>query len=596
MQLATARGCPSASADRCTHSFLGHFVPTTKLDPVVKAHFIQGQLLRSLEAAETSVRAVRTAAFLAVGVQPPASSPPVDPQDDYQLDVEAQRALSELVRRSDLSLADTIRVWRGQTATDPRPNKALCPDPLEWLLVGYEQQSLVLKSIRRGIQHCFHPHGAVIPHGQDIERSNHKSAVVLANCLLHSIRDGQDLGTYMVVDKDVAARWPAIRISRFGCVPKADADPRTEARVIHDLSFPRGASVNDASNQADLPPLSYEHVAALARRIESIKVRNPHATVKIKRGDVKAAFRNLFGHVDVCAKFAGSLPRQGAVVVDLALPFGWTGSPAHYGVFGCAITFLVRRESPATLVPGRSDRERFYCYTWVDDDVLVEQDHDDRLELCEVALRLAMLAVLGPRSINEPKFTHWSTQSRALGLDWDTTTRTVSMPPDKIAKALLRIRELLQSPGVSRTSLSQVLGSLRHVCSCIRSARPFFQRIAALYRRSPRWSRRPLSAGAKLDVLWFEYILVHGQLQGAPLRYFGALSEPDVHIYMDASDSGLCALHPASQAFLRVQFDEEERALIARNAFSPSTYGSNFPQYSQSCAGDTLGSQWSRIR
>nr|KAE8931593.1 hypothetical protein PF009_g18339 [Phytophthora fragariae] len=37
---------------------------------------------------------------------------------------------------------------------------------------------------------------------------------------------------------------------------------------------------------------------------------------------------------------------------------------------------------------------------------------------------------------------------------------------------------------------------------------------------------------------------------------------------MDASYSGLCALHPASQAFLRVQFDEEERALIARNASS----------------------------
>ncbi|KAE9056022.1 hypothetical protein PF010_g31919 [Phytophthora fragariae] len=199
-------------------------------------------------AAETSVRAVRTAAFLAAGVQPPASSPPVDPHDDYQLDVEAQRALSELVRRSNLSLADTIRVWSGQTATDPRPNKALCPDPLEWLLVGYEQQSLVLESIRTGIQHFFHPHGAVISRGQDIERSNHKSAAVLENSLLHSIRDGQVLGTYMVVDKDVATRWPAICISPFGCVPKADADPRTEARVIHDLSFPRGASVNDASN------------------------------------------------------------------------------------------------------------------------------------------------------------------------------------------------------------------------------------------------------------------------------------------------------------------------------------------------------------
>lgn len=137
-----------------------------------------------------------------------------------------------------MSLADTIRIWRGQTATDTRPNKALCPEQLEWLLVGYEHQALVLASIRAGVQHCFRPHQAAPTRGSATTHSNHKSAQAMEHALLRSIREGQDLGTYMVVDRDVAEAWPAIRISPFGCVPKADADPRLEARVTHDLSFP----------------------------------------------------------------------------------------------------------------------------------------------------------------------------------------------------------------------------------------------------------------------------------------------------------------------------------------------------------------------
>ncbi|KAG3154916.1 hypothetical protein PC116_g16994 [Phytophthora cactorum] len=37
---------------------------------------------------------------------------------------------------------------------------------------------------------------------------------------------------------------------------------------------------------------------------------------------------------------------------------------------------------------------------------------------------------------------------------------------------------------------------------------------------------------------------------------------------MDASNTGLCAIHPAAKEFLRVQFDEDERAMIAGNQFS----------------------------
>lgn len=279
----------------------------------------------------------------------------------------------------------------------------------------------------------------------------------------------------MVVDIDVAESGGDLMYSPFGCVPKADTDSSKEARVIHDLSFPVDASVNDPSDPAELPLLVYEHIGAIARRIEDLKRRSPSTPIQLMRGDVKWAFKHVRGHPSVCTKFAGLVPTQNTAVIDLALPFGWTGSPAHYGVFGSAISFLVRRESPSSMQPGGLDTDLFFCFDWVGDHMLVEEDVGHRLELCECALRLAMLAVLGPRFINHKQFTAWSSQDRALGLDWDTEHQTVSIPEDKIAKALRRICTAQQKLSATRTELSQLLGSLRHVCSCIRPAKkPFF--------------------------------------------------------------------------------------------------------------------------
>uniref|UniRef100_H3GN24 Uncharacterized protein n=1 Tax=Phytophthora ramorum TaxID=164328 RepID=H3GN24_PHYRM len=38
LRFISAQGCPSQSPDRCSLPFLGHFIPTTQLDPIVKAH------------------------------------------------------------------------------------------------------------------------------------------------------------------------------------------------------------------------------------------------------------------------------------------------------------------------------------------------------------------------------------------------------------------------------------------------------------------------------------------------------------------------------------------------------------------------------
>ncbi|KAG3102357.1 hypothetical protein PI125_g14196 [Phytophthora idaei] len=120
--------------------------------------------------------------------------------------------------------------------------------------------------------------------------------------------------------------------------------------------------------------------------------------VCIMKGDVKGAFRHLILASASVRWMGARLPQSWALVVDTSAPFGWSGSPPYYAAFGRAISWLLGRESPSSLSGGaNSDTETFFPYEWVDDHVLVEADTPGRLDAASSALRLAMLAILGPR-------------------------------------------------------------------------------------------------------------------------------------------------------------------------------------------------------
>ncbi|EGZ30159.1 hypothetical protein PHYSODRAFT_476324 [Phytophthora sojae] len=232
----------------------------------------------------------------------------------------------------------------------------------------------------------------------------------------------------------------------------------------------------------------------------------------IMKGDVKGAFRHLMlasGHV---RWMAATIPELGVLIVDMSAPVGWTSSPAFYGAFGGAITWLV--------------------------------------------------TILGPGAINEDNFSSWESSLQVLGLVFDIAARTVSMPREKIAKALVRVQSLAIQQHITRTQLQQLLGSLRHVCSCLRAAKPFYQRLHAASIRAPRYGRIAVENSMVCDLQWFTMILTHGRLQQLPLARFTDQQPIDVHLYMDASNSGLAVFNPATQQYIQVRFDEEEQARI----------------------------------
>ncbi|KAE9013574.1 hypothetical protein PR001_g15373 [Phytophthora rubi] len=184
-----------------------------------------------------------------------------------------------------------------------------------------------------------------------------------------------------------------------------------------------------------------------------------------------------------------------------------------------------------------------------------------------------MVGVLGPNACNEEKFSSWFRVGKTLGLVWNLDNMTLCIPPEKLRKAQQRLRAMLTSSKTSRRRLNELLGSLRHITTCIPAAKAFFQRIATLARLTPRFVTVAVSSDAKDDLKWFLVILNESRLNAVPLSRFILTEEPMWHVFMDASDFGLCCLLPARKQFIQVEFSALEKSRIAQ---SKSELGDEF--------------------
>lgn len=508
------------------------------------------------------------------------------PASGNGIDVGRQHAIAALVNHRGLSLASTVALLRGETASDPRPNKALRPDFLRQVYGTYDHGELLISMAVEGVRVPM----VGVPRRPPF-LCNHTSARDSARVVASKIGSGQRDGTYLVSLRSTARLWPELICSPFGLVPKDGAPLDSDGRLVHDLSFPFGASVNSFTSQASLPDVTWRSVATIACHITAMAAAYPSVRLMGRCGDVKSAFRHLPTHRESVCAFGNISREHNAAVVDLALPFGWTGSPKFYGVVGNAMSWLLGQQSPASINPHvYTDTTPFFAYEWVDDHVLIEPDTPGRLESAELAFRLIVLATLGPEGLNEKKFPAWAPTFKALGLVWDLDAHTTTMPRDKLQKARLRVLTMLEGTRTTRRLLQQLLGSLRHVCSCVPQARPFFQRLHFAACRAPPFGYVLLSPDTRLDLEWFVVILQPARFTGIPTSFFAEPPVPDTHLYMDASDDALVVLDPNRRRFIRVVFDVEERAMIAAiknqsklNEPPTAFSGSSIGQFSTNC-------------
>lgn len=109
-------------------------------------------------------------------------------------------------------------------------------------------------------------------------------------------------------------------------------------------------------------------------------------------GNVNGAVRMSFDHV---GRFGGTIPELGILVVDLCYP---ENSLSSYWVSGTAISHLYASSLPVWLLQPKVAKDNSDAKAWCGD---LEPDIGSRLPGAQLALRSAMVTVLGPDAWND---------------------------------------------------------------------------------------------------------------------------------------------------------------------------------------------------
>ncbi|POM74129.1 Secreted protein [Phytophthora palmivora] len=238
--------------------------------------------------------------------------PPPSPTPDVQAELQALR--DEVIRLRGFVAASSTTVDDGAvavTATATAPNARDEPPPPE----------------PRYLTNSSFPDGWKKAKGDHNPPQTH---------LLAASRMSRTFGS--VLDMDLLEQWPEIVISPFGVVDKGNEDATSSGRTIHDLSFPEGSSINDCTDEDSITKSDYRYCDAVATEILRAKYNHPGAEIHVMACDV-----------------------ADALVIEISSPFGWTGSPGFYEIFGGAISHIHGSHTNTICPTG------FFNYHWVDD-------------------------------------------------------------------------------------------------------------------------------------------------------------------------------------------------------------------------------------
>ena len=264
--------------------------------------------------------------------------------------------------------------------------------------------------------------------------------------------EGRMLGPFSL------GQLPGLHVNRMGVVLKGHAPGRW--RLITDLSYPEGASVNDGipPELCSLKYTSVEAVAAMAQRrgkralLAKLDIRSAYRLIPVNPQD-----RHLLG-----------IEWRGARYADGSLPFGLRSAPKIFSAVADALQWVML-DSGVSIVdhylddfvtmgtPGSSECRR---------------NLERILAVCaDLGVPLAMDKLEGPAQC-----------LTFLGIELDTQVGVMRLPADKLS----RLKDLLAHwslrKSCRRQQLESLIGTLQHACRVVKPGRAFLRRAIDLLR------------------------------------------------------------------------------------------------------------------
>ena len=369
---------------------------------------------------------------------------------------------------------------------------------------------LFAEYITRGIQHGFR---VGFDYSFPLRPARHNMPSAAAHPDVINKYVGDEIAGGRIFGPFPKGEIPNLQINRMGVVPKGHTPGRW--RLITDLSFPEGASVNDGIDP-HLCSLQYTSVDRVARAAQSLGKGALLAKI-----DIKSAYRLIPIHPD--DRCLLGFEWQGAHFIDGVLPFGLRSAPIIFTAVADALEWIVRQR-------GVNDIDHY-----IDDFVIIGPPKSDvcgqalgmTIRTCrELGAPLAMDKLEGP--------SHCIT---FLGIEIDTVAGVLRLPPDK----LIRLRKALQQwssrRACERRELESLIGTLQHACRVIKPGRSFLRQMIDLL-RIPRRSHHHvrLNKHFRADLQWWRVFSSHWN----GVAVFPPRAPPDFDVTSDASGQWGC--------------------------------------------------------
>ena len=323
----------------------------------------------------------------------------------------------------------------------------------------------------------------VAPHAELFcDFSNHKSATLFPS----------HVNTYLQEEKGFKAIYGPFNekpFERLHCSPfitreKPDSENR---RVIVDLSWPKGNSVNDFVNSDEYMGTKFMLTFPSIDDITAQIIRLGHGCLLYKV-DISRAFRHI--KVDPSEYDKLGLNWEG-FYFDSCLPFGFKHGSKIFQRTSDAVKYIMSNQN-------------YDIINYIDDLIgfgLPSTVHNSYKYLCELLEKLGL-------TISSKKLFPPSTVVTCLGVQIDTVKGTISVPPEKLKKIMHICFTWESKKTVRKRDLQSLLGSLMHITKCVRSSRPFLNRMLQNLREA-KTDYVYLNPDFYRDLLWFQTFLPH---------------------------------------------------------------------------------------
>ena len=310
---------------------------------------------------------------------------------------------------------------------------------------------------------------------------NHKSALEFPEHVDKYIEEEQKFGA--IIGPFEEAPIPNLHYSPFMTRHKPNSETR---RVILDLSWPRGESVNAGIEKngyvgSDFK-LTFPTIDDLTQELTKIG-RGAH----IFKVDVSRAFRHL------CVD-----PRDydllgvtwGATFIDTRIPFGSRHGSQNFQRVSDAVRYVMRQRDVNVI----NYIDDFLGYGTPSG---ARQSYD---ALLDVMSRLGL-------TVSQKKLVAPTTRAVCLGILIDTEQGTVVIPPEKLENIKSMVKEWKGKQHCTMRQLQSLLGTLLYVHKCVKPARYFLNRMLGTLRNVSNPARVNLNDDFQRDLAWFDKFL-----------------------------------------------------------------------------------------